>query len=224
MIFKTKEIQSTTFGERLQKARKEKRIRLVEAARKLGTRASYLEALENGEYKRLPPRVYAQGLMRKYVHMLGLQEGEELCRQFVAEYEASVTERDPPVLKQQPFLRRKRFTLTPKRLTALFSFLVLVIVASYLGYQVQQFVGKPNLIIIEPERDMFTDAASIVIKGKTDQNTKVSINGKDVTLAQDATFNAEVALKDGLNIIEIISSTRFGKDTKEIRRIIKHNP
>ena len=61
-------------GEKLKKLRSEGRISLVEASRSTKIQIKYLEYLENGEYEKLPAKVYVKGFLRSYANFLGVNE------------------------------------------------------------------------------------------------------------------------------------------------------
>ena len=52
-------------------------------------RASYIEAIESGEYDKMPGRVYAKGFVKNYANFLNLN-GDEILKQFVAEVSPAV--------------------------------------------------------------------------------------------------------------------------------------
>jgi cytoskeletal protein RodZ len=74
-------------GEILRTARMEKGISLCEAEAATKIRARYLEALEEGEYLKIPGRAYAMGFLRNYVRFLGL-DAQMLIDRFKEEYPA----------------------------------------------------------------------------------------------------------------------------------------
>lgn len=63
-------------GQRLQEARLRQGFSLEEIEEETKIRKYYLQALEEENYKVLPPRVYATGFVRRYAKFLGLNETE----------------------------------------------------------------------------------------------------------------------------------------------------
>ena len=61
-----------TIGQELKKAREEKELSLKEVADKTKIQSRYLEALENGDWERLPEEVYLRGFIKTYAQHLGL--------------------------------------------------------------------------------------------------------------------------------------------------------
>src|SRR5690348_16578344 len=66
-------------GEKLIEERKKQGLSLDEIAKATKIRRSFLEAIEKGEYKKLPSSAYAQGFVKNYVAYLGLPEKELLA-------------------------------------------------------------------------------------------------------------------------------------------------
>ncbi len=65
-------------GQRLKDARLEKGLSLEDVAKETKIRESFLSAIENGEYGKLPSPSYTQGFVRNYAVFLGLSERETM--------------------------------------------------------------------------------------------------------------------------------------------------
>ncbi|MCH3951083.1 MAG: DUF4115 domain-containing protein [Acidaminococcus sp.] len=73
-------------GEYLQKLRVEKNVSLEEVAEKTGIRVQYLQALENGDYNKIPGDVFIKGFIRNYGNYLGV-DGNGLVDAYIKENE-----------------------------------------------------------------------------------------------------------------------------------------
>jgi cytoskeleton protein RodZ len=82
-----------TVGELLRQTRESYGGDIPRVAAALRIRASYLEAIENGHYDKLPGAVYAMGFVRAYAVHLGL-DGDEAVRRFKLEAEGYDAQRD----------------------------------------------------------------------------------------------------------------------------------
>ncbi|MCD6303077.1 MAG: helix-turn-helix domain-containing protein [Anaerolineae bacterium] len=60
-------------GEKLRQAREEQGLSLADVEERTHIRREFLEALENGDYARLPEPVYVRGFVRGYAGALGLE-------------------------------------------------------------------------------------------------------------------------------------------------------
>lgn len=71
-------------GDILRKEREKQKLSLRDVEEGTSIRSVYLEALEKGEYDKLPGEVYAKGFIKNYGNFLELN-GEDLVRQFIIE-------------------------------------------------------------------------------------------------------------------------------------------
>ncbi|HEX5678107.1 MAG TPA: RodZ domain-containing protein [Alcanivorax sp.] len=97
-------------GERLRRAREEKGLSQEEACKHLRLSSSYMRALEQDDYERLPEAPFIKGYLRNYARFLGLP-AEELARQFqqrVDEMRQDEREREQAALDETPSSREWR--------------------------------------------------------------------------------------------------------------------
>lgn len=97
-------------GERLRRAREEKGLSQEEACKHLRLSTSYMRALEQDDYERLPEAPFIKGYLRNYARFLGLP-AEELARQFqqrVDELRQDEREREQAALDEAPSRREWR--------------------------------------------------------------------------------------------------------------------
>ncbi len=76
-------------GETLRKERERQRMTIQEIEEGTSIRASYIEAIESGEYDKMPGRVYAKGFIKNYANFLNLN-GDEIVKQFMEEVKPAV--------------------------------------------------------------------------------------------------------------------------------------
>jgi cytoskeletal protein RodZ len=176
----------------------------------------YLEALEAGQFEKLPASVYRTGIFKRFAKFLEVDENEiiQMYQQDVQSVEMSPNKN---IIKPQ---KSSYFVLTPRKLAIFFGVLLLVLLFIYLYYQFNFLVGPPNLAV-DPKEDMIIQQESLTIKGKTDNGVSLTINGENVYVASDGSFSKEVQLTSGINVIEIKAVNNFGKSTKIIRQIFR---
>jgi len=61
----------------------------------------------------------------------------------------------------------------------------------------------PALAILSPPEMFVAPAPSVEIKGKTERDARVKVNGQKVSVGPDGTFNFPLALKEGVNLVTI---------------------
>ena len=71
-------------GEALRKEREKQRLTIQDIEEGTSIRASYIQAIESGEYNKMPGRVYAKGFVKNYANFLKL-DGEEFVKKFIEE-------------------------------------------------------------------------------------------------------------------------------------------
>ena len=71
-------------GTTLRQERERQKLSVNDIEQGTSIRAFYIEAIENGEYDKLPGEVYTRGFIKNYANFLGL-EGDAFARQFTAE-------------------------------------------------------------------------------------------------------------------------------------------
>ena len=82
-------------GDILRKEREKQKLSIQDVEQGTSIRAVYIDALEKGEYDKLPGEVYAKGFIKNYGNFLELN-GEDLVRQFIKEITPVVTEPEIP--------------------------------------------------------------------------------------------------------------------------------
>lgn len=76
-------------GEALRKEREQQRLTIQDIEEGTSIRASYIQAIESGEYDKMPGRVYAKGFVKNYANFLKL-DGEDFVKKFMEEVSPAV--------------------------------------------------------------------------------------------------------------------------------------
>lgn len=205
---------STTLGERLKNLRKRKHLTLDQAEEETKVRRRYLEALESGDYTKLPADVYTQGFLVKYGHFLGVS-GEELINDF---------KRERGSFDQQRFLlvkntsSERKIILTPRLVWLGLIVIAFIGLVGYIYYAVSNFTSPPNLEISSPVAETIIHEDSVEVVGKTDGGSTVEINNQVIFIDKNGNFREQVKLSPGLNNIEVRATNRIKKENvKEIK-------
>jgi len=219
MVFTSKKVELPNFGERLKKLREEADFSVQRAAHLLNIQAKYLQRLESGEMEKLPADVYNKGFLRRYAKLLDA-DPEALVEEY--EKEARITQHlsQGKVHQALPYLRGRRFIITPRFFTAVLGLFILLVVGGYLFYQLHFLISPPRLSIFEPAEDLTTDQASLIIKGQAERGAQLTINGQVTYIDKDGNFEQPVNLIQGINSIKIEAANRFGKSRSVVRQIM----
>lgn len=71
-------------GDILRREREKQNLTIQDIEKETSIRALYIEALEKGEYDKLPGEVYAKGFIKNYANFLEL-DGEDMVKKFIME-------------------------------------------------------------------------------------------------------------------------------------------
>ena len=102
------------------------------------------------------------------------------------------------------------------------------------GGEREMDIGGPDLNIASPEPELYTDADSVIVSGKTtdgDAIKSVTVNGENVEIIStnnqedpdEVAFSKEVGLEQGPNAINVVTTDNFDKITSDTRKVFRDN-
>lgn len=190
---------------------------LREMTHKTKIRKAVLKAFESGDYAKLPDPIYARNFLKMYVRALG---GD--IEYFLEQFESECGTCDFTKNARLPRARAHALQfLVASRFVKVFVLgLVGLGIVGYLGFQVRAIVSPPELLVYEPGDGILTDQALITVMGQAQEGARVQVNGIDVLLSKDGTFQTDVALERGLNVIAIESQKRYSRPAIQYRRVV----
>jgi len=213
--FKVKKIQSLTLGEKMRRAREEKRITLSEISRNTKIQMDYLEYLENGNYDKLPADVYVRGFLKNFAEYVGINE-YYLIKSF--NKEKSIQKNIAGGGKNEVVPKKinlSRFSINPKVISIALISLFFLGLLFYLYKNLDNFVSNPELVILNPSNNSVINESSVIIKGKTDIGNDLFINNQPVLVDDSGFFNENIILREGINVITVKSVNQFNKEVVE---------
>jgi cytoskeletal protein RodZ len=216
--FKTKVINHKSFGESLSRIRLAKELTLEQAQEATQIRLRYLEAFEKNSFSCLPDEVYSIGYLKKYLEFLGITN-DKLVNEFKKEYRAwqSINKLS---LKPETPQEKRRLIITPRLLVIAGGVLSVLIVISYIGFQVRHLTNPPQLSIKNPHSAKVA-LDSIEVTGETDPGATVAINNQVISQDQEGNFKQAVALEAGVNTIHVVATNRFQKQNAQTLTIVR---
>lgn len=206
-----------TVGAMLQEARESKGLTPTQVESAIKIRERFIIAIEHDEFSSLPSLSYAKGFVRNYAEFLGLPIEEMMAffrRQTLETPKSSLLPHGVTNPLNTPF-----FQLTPSRFLTILVSLLLVLFFSYLGFQYSRINASPSLHIDAPIDKSIVTQKRITVEGKTDPDATVTINGVSTVVRNDGRFFEQIAIDVGVNKIQIISSSRFGKTTTVVKEV-----
>ena len=222
MHFQTKNLQKP---ERtcihLKNLREQKGISLEEIAKRLKMSTHHIRALEECRSKDLPfASIYKKKLVRQYCSIVEA-DYKKLVHQFVEEEleqslapiaQKSLSKKGIVVWYNIPFLFRIGATLA-----------IALVFFGYLGLQVKKIIEPPELQLFSPVNGMITAESNLQIRGQTDKEVKVTINGKEIKNSEQGVFDETLSLAPGVNTLVISAEGKHGKTTSETRYVVLEN-
>ncbi len=212
---------SEAVAEQLRQKREESDLKIKDIAKKLNIKYEYLEALENGEYNKLPAGVYGKNFLREYAIYLGLNP-KRLLKELETDRSLGGAGKGKEIFSQQ-VAKKYNFLVVPKIVR---SFVIIIIVFAlfvYLGFCLKKIISPPMLEIIEPLDNLVTDNNFVVVFGKTEPEAEVKINEELVALSsgeKESFFTEKINLKSGLNTITITAKKKYGREVTLYRQIL----
>jgi transcriptional regulator with XRE-family HTH domain len=206
-----------TIGAKLYATRKLAGWTLSEMAAKTKVQKTVLDAFEKDAYDRLPAPIYARQYLKTYAKALGV-DPEYYLRRFDDERGTC----DLLDHSRLPIERtRASHLFVQGNLLKVAGFAsILLLVAGYLGWEVRHIVSPPSLAVTSPTDGFTTDEASVHITGVAETDAAVKVNGQAILTKADGSFDTEVMLERGMNLITVEGAKRYSKTATEYRRVI----
>ena len=213
--FVRKKVKSLTLGEKLQQLRNSQRISVEDLSRSINVKIVYIDALENGQYDKLPTKVYAKGFVRSYARFFGVS-GDVYLELFDKEYSIyqNINHKDDEE-EVNKLPKIPRFVFTPRILAIMGALLVLFIIGLYLYFSINNFTSSPWLVIEEPVQNSVVKKETTLVRGTTKNDSRVFINGQQIFVDRDGGFSDTVNLVPGVNVINVKSINKFDKESIE---------
>lgn len=196
-------------GQKLQEERLRQGLTLEDVERATKIKASFLSAIEKGEYHKLPASSYAQGFVRNYTLFLGLSE-----RDILPIFRREFNEKEffrvlPEGLTNREEIRLRRLRVGQ---TATLLFLIFLAIASYVLFQYRYAIINPPLAVYLPKEGQ-TVETEIVVSGKADVNATVTVNEEVATVDEEGNFEKRITLFPGKATITASAKNRLGRET-----------
>ena len=190
-----------------------------EVAKQIGIRPQIVLAFEEGDYSIFSARVYAIGYLKHMTDHFPIPGGNALIDALKIEWEAK-WEKANHTVRALPHSRQKKWYITPRRLFSISGSVIFLFFAWFFAAQLEGFTGNPRLRINEPPISAITDMPLARIKGTTEKESQLTVNGREITMNGDGAFDEEIELTSGVNILYFFVTNRFGKSSDETRYVV----
>lgn len=194
---------------------------LEKLEKKTKIQKQYLQALEECRFEDIKQStVYLKNYVKKYVSALG-ENPQPFLDQFRHE-ELGHEEKNPRIHPAKAYKQIKFRSMPNIFRHALIGGLVCMFLL-YLGFHVRNILQAPNLSVVSPSDGSITYESSIEIRGKTDPETKVTVNEAVIKNDEAGNFNQTIALSPGINTLVVKAENKHGKTSAGTYHVIYKN-
>lgn len=204
-------------GDILRQARETRGETLQQVSQAIKVRVSMLQAIEAGRFFGLTDPLYLKGFIRAYAAHVGLDESEVMPF-FRREYDEQ--QHQQQLAKPLTPIEPKKSKITPGRVVVGFLSMAIIAVVAYSYNQYVSVALTPKLELISPVEASTAESGQVLVKGKTDADAQLSLNGQPVVLTPSGDFELTVALALGSNTLQLKSVNKLGKSTLVERTVI----
>lgn len=211
-------MQENSLGQRLRARREELGLTIKDIADGLQTSQNFVRALEEGLYKEFTAKVYARGFFLRLLTLLGItDDAASLVFQFEQEWEISMRS---VFYKPTPGVQEVAH-VTPLQIRRGVMVCVLLLLLSFLGFRLFNFLRAPALVIHEPfDQEARKSEPVMKVTGKGEKESRLTVNGRELRMAESGEFADTIEMLPGLNTLEFILENRFGKLTRVTRYVL----
>lgn len=216
-VFCIKNLESQMrVGERLKKAREAKDLTLDDVYNKTRIPLKYLEAIEFGNFKALPPaKAHRLAYIREYVEALNLNPASFL---YQFSQESNLINYTPAAPRRA--LKFWAFNSISNIFRKAAIAILLVGFLGYLTWQVNGILQPPKLTVFTPADGYISSKLVALVQGETEKEVRLTVNGKDIMPNDKGRFEIPVDLSNGVNTITISAIKKHGKITTVTRHVI----
>jgi cytoskeletal protein RodZ len=219
-------IQQKTIGDLLKEKRKERKLTIEQIAEFTKIRVEYLKALEETDYSVFTSEVYVKGFLKNYTKFLGINSEHALAL-YRRENIVKVPKNDTSFFGKFKD-RTTRLVITPNRIIATISAILLIILVIYLSTYIGKVLRKPELKLTTPIEatgegtfTYTTQGDQVQISGELDTASKVTINGQEVGPANMTNFTKTFTMDTSPTNYMIKAVSPFGRETEMTLTVTK---
>jgi len=223
MDFKQKNIDSgENLGKLLREARESCSLSLDILAQQIKVNKNFLQAIEDGDFKKIPGEFYIRTFVKKYATTVGIRYKKisDLLEKEVNIYNKWNTK----ILKKEG-VKKSQFINFPNILKKIIIVGIILILVGYLSYQIRHITTPPELTILNPAGQVTSfEGRTFVVSGQTEVGAEIIINSQEVNPDETGYFDLMLDLSPGTNIIRVEAKKRYSKTAIETREIIVSQP
>lgn len=183
----------------------------------------YLLMIEENEFDGFESEVFLKGFLRSYSSYLGLKPDMMLAI-YRRDMKDLKKKDEIKKLKKDPEITKGR--ISAKLISQIVITLFVVFITGYLFYQLYNFQKIPELSVSSPENNTETTEDQIIVKGRVDANSRVTINDITTEVNGNGNFEESIPIDEGVNTIRVkaVKINNSSKESVEILTITRKVP
>ncbi|MFC1627355.1 helix-turn-helix domain-containing protein [Patescibacteria group bacterium] len=205
-----------TAGEFLKQARINSKLTFTQISKITKIPVRTIQAIEKNQLSKLPSSTYIIGFIKNYAQVVDLNS-EKIVAIFKRDYQRQKKKNIIPQGLTKP-LNTKLTGSDPVK-TIIAASLAGALLLSYLAIAFFKLNQPPRLVITQPENGQ-TLTSPILIKGKTNHDATLTLNGKTINLESDGSFTTVYNGPQGTVELKLKATSRRDKSTEESRHVI----
>lgn len=218
--FVTKKIGKTrSLGSILKAARTKHELTLEQAEVETKIPLKYLEALELGNYTRLPAEAYNLGYVRCYAEYLKLSP-DKIIASYKQERSQNWHQNNDRVSFSPKKARDWQFLVTPKLIGLVGLVVFFGGIGTYIANELKKFAEPPVLQITSVPKEFTSEEDQVTIAGITSSGAILTVNSEPIFVSGNGDFSQKVQLNPGLNEIVLQSRNRADKVSRQTVKVL----
>ena len=207
-----------TLGEEIRELRRATGLTLSELEERTKVRKPFLDAFERDDYSGLPETLYARNYLRIYLRALGTSDVDYFMKRW-EEARGTCDFQGAAAMPRQR-VRRGAFIVASRFVKVAGIAAILIAISAYIGNEVRAITSAPPLLVYGPEDGAATRNATVTVRGETDPGTNLKVNGQKVLLNSNGSFETDVSLERGVNVIKVEGAKRYSRSATTYRRVV----
>ena len=102
--------------------------------------------------------------------------------------------------------------------------MIFIVIFGYAFYEARFLIGGPELIILSPQNHITVTDPLLNIKGGVKNISSLMVNGRQIMITPDGSFDDKLLLMDGYNTIQVKVRNKFGQESSKILEIVLLRP
>lgn len=211
-------------AEQFSQARLTKQFSLKTCAVDLDIQQKYLEYLETSNFESLPGEAYAKHWVKQYAEYLGMSP-RNCLEKYLREknIKHKLVEPEPETVSSNPSRKIFRSVFSRLNLRSFIIGIIILALVGYLGIFMFQTFEPPKISFNPPLTDQKTQDDSLIIAGQTEPGVQLWFNEQTILVNNDGTFNQQIPLAEGLNILTIRAKKKHSRTFEETIQIVKNS-